>query len=126
MKPEAPTCTPTRSMSTDALLQADRAEPSSERAEDRAVPPPGAITMRPRPVKNKAVLLRDGTERPFPGTVTRSSADTPWPGFPIESRKLSGQGSLADFELPAGCLALCVRGRSQCTLEAGKDTQSFE
>jgi len=70
--------------------------------------------------------MRDGTEHPFPGTVTRSSADTSWPGFPIESRRLSGQGSLDEFELPAGCLALCVRGRSQCKLDAGKDSQAFE
>jgi AraC family transcriptional regulator len=74
----------------------------------------------------KFVLLRDGGERPFPGVVTHSSAETSWPGFPIESRRLSQYGSLADFELPTGCLALCVRGRSQMTLEAGLDRRKFE
>jgi len=74
----------------------------------------------------KMMLLRDGTERPFPGEVTLSSAQTAWPGFPIESRRSSGQGSLEDFELPTGCLALCVRGRSQVLLEERSDRQQYE
>ncbi len=74
----------------------------------------------------KMMLLRDGTERPFPGEVTHSSANTAWPGFPIESRVLSGQGSVEDFEAPTGCLALCVRGRSQVMLEDRSDRQQYE
>lgn len=74
----------------------------------------------------RMVLLRDGSEHPFPGVVTHSSAGTSWAGFPIESRRLSQQGLLDDFALPVGCLALCTRGRCQVTLAAGPDTQNFE
>jgi len=77
-------------------------------------------------MKGKMVVLRDGGERPFPGLVTHSSAETSWPGFPIESRRLSQQGSLADFELMTGCLALCVRGRCEVTLDARSERQNFD
>jgi len=77
-------------------------------------------------MNRKMVLLRDGGERPFPGVVTHSSAGTSWTGFPIESRRLSDNGSLEDFALPAGCLALCVRGRSRMTLDAGTHKEQFD
>lgn len=74
----------------------------------------------------KMMVLRDGSERPFPGEVMLSSAQTSWPGFPIESRRWSEQGSIEDFELPTGCLGLCVRGRSQVMLEDRADRQEYE
>jgi AraC family transcriptional regulator len=74
----------------------------------------------------KMMLLRDGSERPFPGDVMLSSSHTSWPGFPIESRKWIGQGAVEDFELPTGCLGLCVRGRSLLTLEDRADRQEYE
>jgi AraC family transcriptional regulator len=75
---------------------------------------------------DKMVLLRNGGEHPFPGVVTHSSADTSWPGFPIEARRLARQGSLAGVELPTGCLVLCARGRCNVMLHAGTDGQNFE
>src|SRR5262245_64965828 len=77
-------------------------------------------------MRGKLVVLREGSEQPFPGLVTHSSTETSWPGFPIESRRLSQQGSLADFELMTGCLALCVRGRCEVTLDARSERQNFE
>ena len=74
----------------------------------------------------KMVLLRDGSEHPFPGVVLHSSAGTSWAGFPLESRKLGQQGTLADFALPGGCLALCARGRCEVTLVDDSGTQNFE
>lgn len=74
----------------------------------------------------KMMILRDGSERPFPGEVLYSSTQTSWPGFPIESRRWSERGAIEDFELPAGCLGLCVRGRSQLTLEERADRLEYE
>src|SRR5262245_49961929 len=77
-------------------------------------------------MSKKMVLLRTGEESAFPGEVTHSSEQTPWAGFPIESRRLSGQGSVAEFTVPSGCLALCVRGRSQIVLETPAEKRNFE
>jgi AraC family transcriptional regulator len=74
----------------------------------------------------KLVSLHDGNGRPLAGVVTHSSADTSWPGFPIESRRLARQGEMADVALESGCLALCVRGRSRITIEGTTDREVFE
>lgn len=72
------------------------------------------------------VLLRNGGEHPFPGVVTHSSAQTSWPGFPIESRRIGHHGVIEDFELPSGCLVLCVSGRCRVTREVDDGKESFE
>lgn len=72
------------------------------------------------------MLLQGGSERPFPGDVTASSANTPWPGFPMESYVLGGQGCIEDFQLPAASLSLCVRGRSQFTVEERTGRSAYE
>lgn len=77
-------------------------------------------------MQDAAVLLRGGRELPFPGVVTGSSAATDWAGLPIVRRSFSERGAITDFELQDGCLALCVSGRAQVTLETRHEHRSFD
>ena len=74
----------------------------------------------------KMVLLRDGEEQSLPGEVTYSSEPTSWAGFPIESRRLSAHGSLANFSVSTGWLALCVRGRCRVSLDRDAEKRDFD
>jgi AraC family transcriptional regulator len=77
-------------------------------------------------MRDGLVLLQDGSEKPFPGEVTLSSAGTSWSGFLLERHRFREDGELTDFTLPAACVALGVRGRGQVSLQAGKAKYRFD